>query len=656
MSCQPDKTIYRLLDAFAGWDEDATQCAGVVGFQSPRGLRLKSTGNVDPGVWTTLFLPPRLAWSCRRCEWLLATPEPARLLALGQCRIKFELLWDPACAPVTETSFLAVASRAGHVALASADGSRILHFDDDGRRLRGTTSASNLVALAYTPNNVLVAACQDPDSTLSFLTVDDQLRESRPWSGLAVRGRLLALRVDRLLRYWFLIEQPFGPLQVYSIGGADTDPTLRTWRDAVFALDRLAVRLADPAGFCIERARKNRTPDILCFDWYGRCAEQSAIVDASPRSPDLFERNGEYGSLAIDSGVPECQWHRIQLDLELPPATHVEVFCASSEDGITPQAAASWWSPGRDVADFLVRSPQGRYLHLRILLSGDGRSTPRISRVRAEFPRTSTLDHLPPVYRNNIRTDDFTERFLSLFDTLLEQFDSTIEQSPALLDTGNAPDEVVRWLCTWLDVGFDVRWSPAVRRRVLQSIPSLYSRRGTPSALREAVQCVLGRPISIEERGPERAWGSLSRDARLDSVRLFGRSIARVRLGTSALGRAPIRSFGNPDRDPLSSGAFRFRVLAHETAPEASRQLAEIVSSQKPAHTVETIRAPGDAWIIGLTSAVGVDTQFVPLPAPVLGSTVRLRRTSVLARGRGPSSRSIVAGARVMVGVDTRVE
>jgi hypothetical protein len=142
-------------------------------------------------------------------------------------------------------------------------------------------------------------------------------------------------------------------------------------------------------------------------------------------------------------------------------------------------------------------------------------------------------------------------------------------------------------------------------------------------------------------------------------VRLFGRSRARFRLGISLLQAAPLRSFGDPDADPLAAQAHRFRVLIPPSRllAAASRQrLEHLVASQKPAHTVASIRVGGNGFVIGNWSAVGVDTVFGALPPPVLGGNVRLRRMSVLWHGRRGPRTGITPGSTAVVGVNTIIE
>jgi hypothetical protein len=207
------------------------------------------------------------------------------------------------------------------------------------------------------------------------------------------------------------------------------------------------------------------------------------------------------------------------------------------------------------------------------------------------------------------------------------------------------------------DLAFEASWTAERRRALLAAAPGLYRRRGTREGLAEAIRLVLGVDPVIQELAAERAWGALSRTARLDSVRLFGRARARLTLGASALGTAPLRSFGDPDLDPLAAPAWRLRVLIPTPGappPALQDRLTRLLDSQKPAHTLVTTRVGGSGFVVGSWSAAGVDTLLAALPAPVLGGpgeacASRGRRCSDAAGGaRGPLSvgRSAAVGSR----------
>jgi phage tail-like protein len=321
-----------------------------------------------------------------------------------------------------------------------------------------------------------------------------------------------------------------------------------------------------------------------------------------------------------------------------------------------------WQRLPSGVTDALVTRPPGRWLFVRVRLSGDGRSTPVVRRIRLDFPRVSSVEQLPAVYRRDPAAEDFTARFLSLFDARVEELDRVIERYPALLDTGGVPDAALPWLAGLVGLSFDAGWTASRRRALLRAAPELYRLRGTPEGLRRAVRLVFDVVPVIQELGPARAWAALGgRTAVLGAVRLFGPSRVRLRLDRSVLSRTPIRSLGDPDRDAQGSGANRFRVLVPPRAGGTvdAERLRRLVDSQAPAHTVAEVRIGGTGLIVGEQAVVGVDTVLLPLSPPVLGGpgggNVRLCRRSVLWHSRRGSGPVVRVGDRAVVGVNTVV-
>ena len=123
----------------------------------------------------------------------------------------------------------------------------------------------------------------------------------------------------------------------------------------------------------------------------------------------------------------------------------------------------------------------------------------------------------------------------------------------------------------------------------------------------------------------------------------FARSSSPAVPQGSALGATVLKSYGNPANDPLEALAYRIRVLMPPASgrPLSMNRVQGLLDSQKPAHTIATLRLGGDGFVLGTRSAIGIDTVFAPAPAPVLGraGNVRLNRMTVLSRGRAGAGR-----------------
>jgi phage tail-like protein len=428
-------------------------------------------------------------------------------------------------------------------------------------------------------------------------------------------------------------------------------------------------------GFCLVESTVSGMPETRCFTWDGCPIDKGRITLPPPPSLHL---QGQLHTGAIDSGVDRCRWHRVEVDGDIPPGTAVEVKVATGEaaqpasQGDANQEG-SWqlFAPGlphhkdwqRETAghrDFLIRQPPGRYLFVCLRLKGDEHATPIVRRIRLEFERVTSLELIPPVYREAPPAEEFTERFLAIFDRSIADADGAITRAPALLDPDGVPDQVLPWLGSFFDIAFEQGWTPARRRALLRDAPRLYRQRGTVAGLRAVIKAVFGITPAIEESATTRPWAGLRRGSVVGAARLFGTTRTRMRLGRSQLCASAIRSYGDPNDDALQIDAYRFRVLAPSgplATPTGRQRLQSLVDSQKPAHTVAVTRIGGSGFVVGHWSAVGVDTAFGSLPPPVLGAAgnVRLRRSSVLWAGAGVSS-GVVVGGSTFVGINTVTE
>lgn len=640
MTCAPTNATFRLLDDIVGWDEDVV--CNVVGFTDPGGLRLAFGGQSPEGPTRADLLPwfpdPRLAPGCQPCAWYLLSGD--RLLRRDTCTGDWRPVWDPRCDPGLLRTPVAVAARGHRVAV--VDSGRVLVWRNEG---------DQLVAVIRRPRARLVALGPDGEVLVSRAGSDNLWRfgpDGRLCGVIdtCVGGEIIGIRVGPDRTIWLLTENR-GRLQVYR--------GRRRFR--VSTLDELAAALppstlvaADADGFCLEE--KSPDGDVTsCYTWAG----EPRPTPATPTSRYVAE--GEFTTSLIDSGISRCRWHRVRVDVDVPAGTSVTVSVVVSEDDRF--ADSDWQQAPPGVTDFLVDQPPGRFLTVRVCLSGDTTDTPVLHRIRLDFPRATSADLLPAAFRQDPAADDFTERFLSLFDATLADIDQVVERYPALLDPAGVGDEALPWLAGLLGLSFEAGWDAATRRRLIEAAPRLYRRRGTRQALAEAVEIVFGVEPVIDELAGDRHWAQVRATANpagargLGSVRLFGRSATRFRVGGSALGAAPLRAFGDPDTDPLTEHAHRFRVLlpAGSVDEDALRRL---VTRQAPAHTRGSVRTGGAGFVVGARSTVGVDTAFVPLPAPVLGGA-RLNHDGVLRPGPRGARHGVSVGVVSAVGVHTRV-
>ncbi|MQS37196.1 phage tail protein [Streptomyces katsurahamanus] len=652
MTCASQPPTFRLLDARTGWEQytgaDGPGTENVVGFDDETGIRLAHQGSAPQGPARGELLPwfpdRRLTPGCRPCAWYLLAPGPPRLLRRDVCAGDWPPLWPADCAPDPLREPVSVAARGHRVAVVESD--RVLVWRREGAQLAGVIRAERPRWAALGPGDEVLVACAGSTVLRRFGSA------GRPRGVLrtGVPGEIVGLRTGPDRTIWLLTDDGVR-LRIHQ-GGPGRPLRTASPAELAAALPPSTLLSADENGFCLREDGPDATV-TACFTWEGRTR------DAVPPATVAYAPTGSYLTGLIDSGLSRCRWHRVRVDADIPLGTAVAVAIVVSEDGRYEDS--DWQTAAHGSTDFLVDQPPGRFLRLRLRLSGDGGTTPVVRRVRLDFPRTTSADLLPPAFRQDPAADDFTERFLSLFDASLAELDRMIERYPALLDPAGVPDRVLPWLAGLLGLSFEAGWDADTRRALLAAAPALYRRRGTPWALREAVRIVFGVVPVIDELAADRRWARIGESAGgagpgLGAVRLSGRSTSRFRIGGSALGAAPLRAFGDPDADPLTAHAHRFRVLlpAGSADEDALRRLVE---RQAPAHTVGSVRTGGAGFVVGSRSAVGVDTAFVPLPPPVLGGErpLRLNRDGVLRPGPQGARHGVSVGVASAVGVHTEL-
>jgi phage tail-like protein len=664
MSCMPQPATFRLLNRLVGWEPDTIE--SITGLDLDSGIQLAFLGSAGDTVAVdeiSRWLPPAaLAAGCRPCEWYLVTPCPpaSRLLHRDPCQPCFSEPGPGALA--TLQCAVAVAAAGRQVAVADHGLNAVLLFTDHGKR--------QIASVAFNAPGPLTHATWDEwlvvDQAAGRLVRLDPAGFVRGHHPAELPGRVNRLAVDDQCRVWLAVDagEADGRARVslWVAGRDDSGFTRASLDELQRALPALPLAFADRRGFCLT----DEAACGPCFSWYGRALPEPL----SPPPPSRqYATQGQLLTLAIDSGMPRCRWHRIRVEGDVPNGTSLSVAVSSSEDPLpAPQGLAEgdWaaFAPGRphpgdwqtqdDSNDYLIRQPAGRYLFVRIRMTGDGLQTPRLQRLRLDFPRQTSLDQLPTVFRDTPEVEDFSERFLALFDAFLADVDEQIERLPALLDAAGVPAPVLPWLGSFLDIVMDPAWDQARRRRLIQAAPKLYRMRGTVDGMRVAIRLVFDVEAVIQEHALERPWGSLGNAPLSAGLRLFGPSSWRFALDRSRLGQAPLRSYGQIDLDPFNALAYRFDVIVPLSVEGATGQrLRHLIDAQKPAHTVvRLLGRDNSGFLLGPSLMLGIDTAFQSFEPSVLRDRggVRLGRGSVLSAGHDTTLDGVTVGSSANLG------
>jgi phage tail-like protein len=115
---------------------------------------------------------------------------------------------------------------------------------------------------------------------------------------------------------------------------------------------------------------------------------------------------------------------------------------------------------------------------------------------------------LPSVYR----TDRFTQQLCESLDGVLAPVISALDNFPAYLDLGTAPEDLLPWLAHWIGLVVDRGDDPVRQRELLRSTSELHGLQGTRRGIELAICALLGVRAEVVETGDAR-WSVDPRDA-----------------------------------------------------------------------------------------------------------------------------------------------
>jgi phage tail-like protein len=419
--------------------------------------------------------------------------------------------------------------------------------------------------------------------------------------------------------------------------------------------------------FAIEHLLWTKTHGLLVS---GRtpCAPRSSVWRVDTDGAAAME--GSLVTASIDSGIDECRWDCIEIRGEIPEGCALRVETQTAESDVWSEGKPPRESPRTLVLrggqlDSLVQSPPGRHLRLKLTLSGNGMTSPRVDAIRIRFPRDSYLKYLPAIYQEDPDSRAFLDRFLSIFQRSFDHFDETIDRISRLFDPVAVEDKHFAWLAGWLALPLNPYWSDGTRRLALKGAWESYRLRGTPRGLERLAKLYAGIDVGIVEHFRMRplmllggtAARRLGRTSRLWSRDFYGRLQldAYSRLGYFRLTNAP-----EPPLEALAWGAHRFSVFfvaEPATAAETLKRVRQVVEREKPAHT-EAVYCPVLPRLrVGVQSTVGVDTRIGGITPVVLGRVATLGYDAVLACSSHENGVTAVgASPQPRAGVSTRLQ
>lgn len=191
----------------------------------------------------------------------------------------------------------------------------------------------------------------------------------------------------------------------------------------------------------------------------------------------------------VDSGEAGFRWSRVRLDAEIPGQSGVQIYAFASDDREWPEwedasrggtlsgtRLREMFGPPASSGTEAWLSLRGRWLWLGLELTGSGRRPPQVNAVSLRMEGEHMADYLPAIYQEQ----DFTYRFLSVFNSMFQDLEEEIEDFPRQLDPRSASPEMLEYLSSWLCM--EPEMDPDVLRGrfpgVLEEYETLYTRAG----------------------------------------------------------------------------------------------------------------------------------------------------------------------------------
>ncbi len=373
---------------------------------------------------------------------------------------------------------------------------------------------------------------------------------------------------------------------------------------------------------------------------YASTHEGIALLSIEQR---FTKKPGVYYSKTLDSGIRNCQWHRLALQKDLPPKTVLEAYFYAddsfqlkedidenlSDAGKSTQEKADfidqkipeslWIGPEKNPADMLFRGKTGRYLWLKLILSTfDEKVRPTVKQMKVLYPRISYLRYLPAIYQEDPASREFLERFLSLFESTFYDREVEISQLFKYFDPESTSPGFLPWLAAWLNMALEEEWPEEKKRQFIQQASTLYKLKGTPNGIRTFIEIYTGKQAVILEHARVGKPMILRENFHEENFRLgidsllIRTPVRGFRLGDdSILGRVALRDTVQSPEDPFLQMAHRFTIILDFSTAEWTRYqkgLKRILDEEKPAHTVYNLRFVNEMRV-GMGTYVGINTR-----------------------------------------------
>lgn len=245
----------------------------------------------------------------------------------------------------------------------------------------------------------------------------------------------------------------------------------------------------------------------------------------------------------LDSGMDDCSWGRLRLNLTLPADTVCYLYTAASNGAdqreylMDPEI--SFTEKKRCLSelrclrfinrqDVLLYEIEGRYLWIAVEVIGGGVA---FSNVAVYVPGDSFMQVFPEIYREK---NSFFHRYLSIYSSLYNDFQDTLDHRADLLDVGKAPKALLEIFLRWIGIDVEGGFPEEFLQAFLRAAPELIRYKGTGNCIRRICRLFIGEEPEILERNlmqryvkntGKEVYDSLYGDSPYDVTLLFSTTV-----------------------------------------------------------------------------------------------------------------------------------
>jgi phage tail-like protein len=317
-----------------------------------------------------------------------------------------------------------------------------------------------------------------------------------------------------------------------------------------------------------------------------------------------------------------------------------------------------------DTAHALLPGEAGDHLWIGIEFVGDGSASAVLSQIRIDWDHKSYLQHLPDIYKNDLRSSQFLARFLSMYESLYRNVEDRIAHLREFFDPFAVNADFLPWLAGWLALDMNPEWSEHEQRQAIANAFERYAWRGTPRGLRQAIRQYTGVEATIEEPLLNAAWWALPgvgtgqpHEAATSILGVTSMLISAEAQGaivgtTAVLDRSHLIDQEDVGVPLFNDVAYQFTVQVHHGQVQDERKRKEVlavIEREKPAHTAYHLCIVRPTMRIGFQARLGIDTVVAgPILSTRLGGASVAQEELVLG---GPLPGEI--GVRNRIGTTT---